>query len=76
MCGIAFLDVNYRGSTGFGRAFRDLLHGTWGKLDVDDAEAGARYLADEGFADPERIAITGGSAGGFTVLSTLAFRRH
>jgi dipeptidyl aminopeptidase/acylaminoacyl peptidase len=73
--GIGCLDVNYRGSTGFGRSYRDLLHGTWGELDVDDAEAGARHLANEGLADPARTAITGGSAGGFTVLSALAFRR-
>lgn len=73
--GVAFLDLNYRGSTGFGRAYRDSLHLTWGELDVDDAEAGARFLADEGLVDPERMAITGGSAGGFTVLCALTFRR-
>ena len=72
--GVAFLDLNYRGSTGFGRAYRDLLHRTWGEVDVDDAEAGARHLADEGLVRLRRMAITGGSAGGFTVLSTLAFR--
>jgi dipeptidyl aminopeptidase/acylaminoacyl peptidase len=72
--GIAFLDLNYRGSTGFGRAYRDLLRGNWGKLDVDDAEAAARHLAKEGLANPHRMAITGGSAGGLTVLSALAFR--
>jgi dipeptidyl aminopeptidase/acylaminoacyl peptidase len=72
--GVAFLDLNYRGSTGFGRAYRDQLHGAWGEVDVDDAEAGARHLADEGLVDSARMAITGGSAGGFTVLSTLAFR--
>ncbi len=73
--GVAFLDLNYRGSTGFGRAYRDLLQGSWGELDVDDAEAGARHLAEEGLVDPRRMAITGGSAGGFTVLSALAFGR-
>jgi len=72
--GVAFLDLNYRGSTGFGRAYRDQLHGAWGDVDVDDAEAGARHLADEGLVDSARMAITGGSAGGFTVLSALAFR--
>jgi dipeptidyl aminopeptidase/acylaminoacyl peptidase len=72
--GVAFLDLNYRGSTGFGRAYRDLLHRTWGEVDVDDAEAGARHLADEGLVYSARMAITGGSAGGFTVLSALAFR--
>ena len=74
--GIAFLDVNYRGSTGFGRSYRDLLHGTWGELDVDDAEAGARHLVEEGLVDPERIAITGGSAGGFHRLIRVGLSAH
>ena len=69
--GFAFLDVNYGGSTGYGRAYRELLTKTWGIVDVDDCEAGARYLVSKGLADPKKIAITGGSAGGFTVLACL-----
>ena len=70
--GIAVVDVDYRGSTGYGRAFRRALDGQWGIADVEDAVAAARYLADRGDADPERLMIRGGSAGGFTVLSALA----
>jgi dipeptidyl aminopeptidase/acylaminoacyl peptidase len=73
--GIAVLDVNYGGSTGYGRAYRDILHLAWGKVDVEDVEAGARHLADEGLADPARSVITGGSAGGYTALAALAFGR-
>jgi dipeptidyl aminopeptidase/acylaminoacyl peptidase len=72
--GFTVVDVNYGGSTGYGRAFRDQLKGTWGVVDVDDCEAAVRYLADAGRADPERLCISGGSAGGFTVLACLAFR--
>jgi len=72
--GIAVLDVNYGGSTGYGRAYRERLYGEWGVVDVDDCVNGARYLADRGLADPKRLAITGGSAGGYTVLSALTFR--
>ncbi|WDM42813.1 prolyl oligopeptidase family serine peptidase [Microbacterium luteolum] len=69
--GIGVLDVNYGGSTGYGRAYRDRLHGQWGVVDVDDVIAAARGLADAGLADPSRIAIRGSSAGGWTVLSAL-----
>ncbi len=72
--GFAVVDVNYGGSTGYGRAFRDQLKGTWGIVDVDDCEAAVRHLAAAGRADPERLCISGGSAGGFTVLACLAFR--
>jgi dipeptidyl aminopeptidase/acylaminoacyl peptidase len=69
--GIGVLDVNYGGSTGYGRAYRERLRGRWGVVDVDDVVAAARGLADEGRGDPERIAIEGGSAGGWTVLAAL-----
>ena len=69
--GIGVLDVNYGGSTGYGRSYRERLDGQWGIVDVDDVIAAARGLADAGLADPDRIAIRGGSAGGWTVLSTL-----
>lgn len=69
--GIGVLDVNYGGSTGYGRAYRERLDGGWGVVDVDDVIAAARGLADVGLADPDRIAIRGGSAGGWTVLSSL-----
>jgi len=71
--GFAVLDVNYGGSSGFGRAYRDALKGQWGVVDVDDCVAGARYLAEQGRVDPARLVIRGGSAGGYTVLSALAF---
>ncbi len=71
--GFAVVDVNYRGSTGYGRDYRDALKGQWGIADVDDCVAAARWLADEGVVDPERLAIRGGSAGGFTALAALAF---
>jgi dipeptidyl aminopeptidase/acylaminoacyl peptidase len=69
--GIGVLDVNYGGSTVYGRAYRERLDGGWGVVDVDDVIAAARGLADAGLADPDRIAIRGGSAGGWTVLSSL-----
>ncbi|MEO8122701.1 MAG: S9 family peptidase [Burkholderiales bacterium] len=71
--GFAVLDVNYGGSTGYGRAYRELLKGQWGVVDVEDCVAGARHLAALGRVDPDRMAIRGGSAGGFTTLSALAF---
>jgi dipeptidyl aminopeptidase/acylaminoacyl peptidase len=72
--GIAVLDVNYGGSTGYGRAYRERLYGQWGVVDVDDCCAGAAYLATQGRADGSRLAIRGGSAGGYTTLACLAFR--
>lgn len=69
--GIGVLDVNYGGSSGYGRAYRERLDGGWGVVDVDDVIAAARGLADAGLADPARIAIRGSSAGGWTVLSAL-----
>jgi dipeptidyl aminopeptidase/acylaminoacyl peptidase len=72
--GIAVLDVNYGGSTGYGRAYRDRLKGNWGVVDVDDCVNGARFLAGQGVVDSNRLAITGGSAGGYTVLCALTFR--
>jgi dipeptidyl aminopeptidase/acylaminoacyl peptidase len=71
--GFAVLDVNYGGSTGFGRAYRQLLSGQWGIVDVEDCVAGARYLVSQGLADGDRLAIRGGSAGGYTTLAALAF---
>jgi dipeptidyl aminopeptidase/acylaminoacyl peptidase len=71
--GIAVLDVNYRGSTGFGRAYRDALHQRWGIVDVQDCVHGARHLAEQGLVDAARTVITGGSAGGYTVLAALTF---
>jgi dipeptidyl aminopeptidase/acylaminoacyl peptidase len=71
--GFAVLDVNYGGSTGFGRAYRESLSGQWGIVDVEDCIAGARHLAGEGLVDGERLAIRGGSAGGYTTLAALAF---
>jgi dipeptidyl aminopeptidase/acylaminoacyl peptidase len=70
--GYAVLDVDYAGSTGYGRAYRERLDGQWGIADVADCAAGARFLGAEGLADPGKIAIAGGSAGGYTVLMALA----
>lgn len=72
--GFAVLDVNYRGSTGYGRAYREKLKGYWGVYDVDDVVAGARYLVEQQLADHRRIAIRGSSAGGFTTLAALVFK--
>jgi dipeptidyl aminopeptidase/acylaminoacyl peptidase len=72
--GIAVLDVNYGGSTGFGRAYRERLKGKWGIVDVDDCVNGARYLIEKGEVDGDRLMITGGSAGGYTTLCALTFR--
>jgi dienelactone hydrolase len=72
--GFAVLDVNYGGSTGYGRAYRRSLDGQWGIVDVDDCEAGARFLAAQGRVDGEKLIITGGSAGGYTTLCALTFR--
>jgi dipeptidyl aminopeptidase/acylaminoacyl peptidase len=72
--GIAVVDVDYGGSTGYGRDYRRALEGTWGVIDVDDCEAAARFLVARGDVDPDRLAIEGGSAGGYTTLAALAFR--
>jgi dipeptidyl aminopeptidase/acylaminoacyl peptidase len=72
--GIAVLDVNYGGSTGYGRQYRQRLDGQWGIVDVDDCVNGARYLIEQGKVDSERLAIRGGSAGGYTTLCALTFR--
>ncbi|MEP6569775.1 MAG: prolyl oligopeptidase family serine peptidase [Acidobacteriota bacterium] len=72
--GIAVLDVNYGGSTGFGRAYRERLKNKWGIVDVDDCANGARFLVEHGEVDGDRLMITGGSAGGYTTLCALTFR--
>jgi dipeptidyl aminopeptidase/acylaminoacyl peptidase len=72
--GIAVLDVNYGGSSGYGRAYRERLNGQWGIVDVDDCVNGARYLSERGEVDGDRLAIRGGSAGGYTTLCALTFR--
>lgn len=72
--GIALLDVNYGGSTGYGRRYRERLNGQWGVVDVDDCANAARYLVGRGEVDGNRLAISGGSAGGYTTLCALTFR--
>jgi dienelactone hydrolase len=72
--GFAVLDVNYGGSTGYGRAYRNRLQGQWGVVDVDDCVNGALYLVAQGEADGDRLTIDGGSAGGYTTLAALTFR--
>ncbi|MGI8732086.1 MAG: S9 family peptidase [Pyrinomonadaceae bacterium] len=72
--GIAVLDVNYGGSTGYGREYRERLKDKWGIVDVDDGINGARYLVERGEVDGNRLMITGGSAGGYTTLCALTFR--
>ncbi len=69
--GYGYLEVNYRGSTGYGRTYRNALRENWGHLDVLDAAEGAQALIDQGLADPDKIVIKGGSAGGYTVLNAL-----
>ena len=71
--GIAVVDVNYRGSTGYGKKFRDSLKGNWGIYDTDDCIAAVDYLSEKGLVDPERAAIKGGSAGGYTTINALTF---
>lgn len=71
--GFAVLDVNYGGSTGYGRSYRERLDGAWGVGDVEDVAAGARAMARQGLADPHRLVVTGGSAGGYTTLCALTF---
>jgi dipeptidyl aminopeptidase/acylaminoacyl peptidase len=72
--GFALLDVNYGGSSGYGRAYRERLKGQWGVVDVDDCVNGAKYLVQRGLVDSNRLAIRGGSAGGYTTLCALTFR--
>ncbi|MEO1134526.1 MAG: S9 family peptidase, partial [Cyanobacteria bacterium J06639_1] len=72
--GFAVLDVNYGGSTGFGRAYRDRLLGKWGVVDVDDCANGAKFLVERGLVDGDRLVIRGSSAGGYTTLAALTFR--
>jgi dipeptidyl aminopeptidase/acylaminoacyl peptidase len=71
--GFAVVDVNYGGSTGYGRAYRERLNGKWGVVDLQDCVNAARYLVDRGEADPDRLVITGGSAGGYTTICALTF---
>ena len=71
--GFGVVDVNYGGSTGYGTEYRRRLNGSWGVVDVDDCVNAARFLAARGDADPERLAIDGGSAGGYTTLAALTF---
>ncbi len=71
--GFAVLDVNYRGSTGYGRDYRHRLYGGWGVIDVEDCVNGARHLAEAGRVDAERLIIRGSSAGGYTTLAALTF---
>jgi dipeptidyl aminopeptidase/acylaminoacyl peptidase len=72
--GFAVLDVDYGGSTGYGRDYRRRLRGSWGIVDIDDVCAGAQYLVEQGLADKDRLCIDGGSAGGYTTLGALAFK--
>jgi dipeptidyl aminopeptidase/acylaminoacyl peptidase len=69
--GFAVLEVNYRGSTGYGRDYRNMLRGSWGIYDVQDSVSGARYLGEQGKVDGSRLVVMGGSAGGFTVLKAM-----
>lgn len=71
--GFAVLDINYRGSTGYGREYRLLLDGKWGVSDVTDVEMGVAHAVNNGLADGDRVAIRGSSAGGYTVLAALVF---
>ena len=72
--GYGFLQVNYRGSTGYGRSYMLALRKKWGPLDMEDAVGGAQALVDQGLADPKRLVIMGGSAGGYTVLNSLVYK--
>lgn len=71
--GFAVLDVNYRGSTGFGRRYREALYERWGVADVEDLCSGARFMVEQGLAHPDRLIVRGSSAGGYSVLCALAF---
>ena len=72
--GFGVVDVNYGGSSGYGRAYRERLHRQWGIVDVDDVVYAAKYLVEQGRADPNRLIVRGGSAGGYTTLAALTFR--
>jgi dipeptidyl aminopeptidase/acylaminoacyl peptidase len=72
--GFCVAHVDYRGSTGYGRRYRDALQGRWGVVELDDVVACAQYLAEQGRVDPARMAIRGGSAGGYTTLAALTMR--
>jgi dipeptidyl aminopeptidase/acylaminoacyl peptidase len=72
--GFAVVDVNYGGSSGYGRPYRQRLNRQWGVVDVDDSVNAARYLIGRGLVNPDKVAIRGGSAGGYTTLSALTFR--
>ena len=74
--GWAVVDVNYGGSTGFGRPYRELLHEQWGVVDLEDCIAAARHLADAGRGRRGALSIAGGSAGGYTTLLALALQRR
>jgi dipeptidyl aminopeptidase/acylaminoacyl peptidase len=73
--GIAILDVNYGGSTSYGREYRERLKGRWGIVDVEDCINGAKYLVEQGWVDGDRLCIDGGSAGGYTTLAALTFHK-
>jgi dipeptidyl aminopeptidase/acylaminoacyl peptidase len=72
--GFAVFDVNHRGSTGYGRTFRKKIYPNWGIVDVEDTSNGVKWIASEGFIDADKVAIRGGSAGGYTTLAALAFQ--
>ncbi len=74
--GFAVFNINYGGSAGYGREYRNRLRGQWGVVDVEDAVNGARYLVERGLADPKRTIVRGGSAGGFTTFAALAFKDY
>ena len=74
--GFAVVDVNYRGSTGYGKNFRDSLKGNWGVYDTDDCIAAVDFLSDKGLVDSSRVAIKGGSAGGYTTINALTFHNR
>ena len=73
VAGYAVIDVDYGGSTGYGREYRNRLHQAWGIVDVEDCTNAAKFIVEKKKADPNRVAITGGSAGGYTTLCALVF---
>ena len=74
--GFAVFDVDYRGSCGYGRAFRQALYGNWGVYDIEDSISAAQYLVSEGIVDGNRLAIDGGSAGGYTTMAMMVFKNY